>query len=42
VEIIGPPIMGRAAVEEALSREISRGEVSAIVFPSALLELPVA
>jgi AraC-like DNA-binding protein len=40
VEVIGPPVMGRAAVEEALSCEISRGEVSAIVFPSELLELP--
>src|ERR1700746_3018357 len=40
IEVIGPPIMGRVAVEEVLSCELSRGEVSAIVFPSELLELP--
>jgi AraC-like DNA-binding protein len=40
VEVIGPPIQGRVAVEEVLSCELSRGEVSAIVFPSELLELP--
>jgi AraC-like DNA-binding protein len=37
---MGPPIQGRVAVEEVLSCELSRGEVSAIVFPSELLELP--
>jgi AraC-like DNA-binding protein len=40
VEVIGPPIMGRAAVQDVLSCELSRGDVSAIIFPSALLELP--
>jgi AraC-like DNA-binding protein len=40
VEVIGPPIMGRAAVQDVLSCELSRGDVSAIVFPSELLELP--
>jgi AraC-like DNA-binding protein len=40
VEIIGPSVMGRVAVEEVLSCELSRGEVSAIIFPSDLLELP--
>ncbi len=40
VEVIGPPVMGRVSVEEALSCELSRGEVSAIKFPSELLELP--
>jgi AraC-like DNA-binding protein len=40
VEVIGPPVMGRVSVEEALSCELSGGEVSAIVFPSELLELP--
>ena len=40
VEVIGPPIRGRAAVQDVLSCEISRGDVSAIIFPSELLELP--
>jgi AraC-like DNA-binding protein len=40
VEVTGPPIMGRVAVEEVLSCELARGEVSAIIFPSELLELP--
>ena len=40
VEVIGPPIMGRAVVQDVLSCELSRGDVSAIVFPSDLLELP--
>jgi AraC-like DNA-binding protein len=40
VEVIGPPIMGRAAVQDVLSCELSRGDVSAIIFPSELLELP--
>jgi AraC-like DNA-binding protein len=40
VEVIGPPVMGRVSVEEALTCELSGGEVSAIMFPSELLELP--
>jgi AraC-like DNA-binding protein len=32
--------MGRAAVQDVLSCELSRGDVSAIIFPSELLELP--
>jgi AraC-like DNA-binding protein len=40
VEVIGPPIMGRTAVQDVLSCELSRGDVSAITFPSELLELP--
>ena len=40
VEVIGPPIMGRAAVQDVLSCELSRGDVSAVIFPSELLELP--
>jgi AraC-like DNA-binding protein len=40
VEVIGPPMMGRTAVQDVLSCELSRGDVSAIVFPSELLELP--
>src|SRR4029077_19717931 len=40
VEVIGPPIMGRAAVQDVLSCELSRGDVSAIMFPSELLDLP--
>jgi AraC-like DNA-binding protein len=40
VEVIGPPIMRRAAVQDVLSCELSRGAVSAILFPSELLELP--
>jgi AraC-like DNA-binding protein len=40
VEVIGPPIVGRAVVQDVLSCELSRGDVSAIVFPSDLLELP--
>jgi AraC-like DNA-binding protein len=40
VKVIGPPIMGRAAVQDVLSCELSRGAVSAIIFPSELLELP--
>ena len=40
VQVVGPPVMDRAAVEEVLSCEVSRGEVSAIIFPSELLELP--
>jgi AraC-like DNA-binding protein len=40
VDVIGQPIMGRVEVEEVLSCELSRGEVSAIVFPAEMLELP--
>lgn len=40
VEVVGPPLMGRAAVEEVLSCDLSRGEISAIIFPSEMLELP--
>jgi AraC-like DNA-binding protein len=40
VEVAGPPIMGRLAVEEVLSCDLSLGEVSAITFPAELLELP--
>jgi AraC-like DNA-binding protein len=40
VEVIGPPIMGRVAVQDVLSCELSRGDMSAIIFPSELLELP--
>jgi AraC-like DNA-binding protein len=40
VEVIGPPIMGRTAVQDVLSCELSRGDVSAIIFPSELLDLP--
>ena len=40
VEVAGPPVIGRGAVEEVLGCELSRGEVSAIIFPSELLELP--
>ena len=40
VEVAGPPIMDRLAVEEVLSCDLSRGEVSAIIFPAELLELP--
>jgi AraC-like DNA-binding protein len=40
IEVAGPPIMGRLAVEEVLSCDLSRGEVSAIIFPAELLELP--
>ncbi|HEY2532698.1 MAG TPA: helix-turn-helix domain-containing protein [Xanthobacteraceae bacterium] len=40
VEVIGPPIMGRAAVQDVLSCELWRGDASAIIFPSELLELP--
>jgi AraC-like DNA-binding protein len=40
VKVIGPPIMGRAAVQDVLSCELSRGDVSAIIFPSELLQLP--
>jgi AraC-like DNA-binding protein len=40
VEVAGPPVMGRAAVEDVLSCDLSRGDVSAIIFPSELLELP--
>jgi AraC-like DNA-binding protein len=40
VEVAGPPVMGRTAVEEVLSSELSHGGVSAIVFPTELLELP--
>ena len=32
--------MGRAAVQDVLSCELSRGDMSAIIFPSELLELP--
>ncbi|MBO0751776.1 MAG: helix-turn-helix transcriptional regulator, partial [Bradyrhizobiaceae bacterium] len=35
-----PPMTGRAAVQDVLSCELSRGDVSAIIFPSELLELP--
>jgi AraC-like DNA-binding protein len=40
VEVIGSPIAGRTQVEDVLSCELSRGEVSAIIFPSEMLELP--
>jgi len=40
VEVIGPPMMGRVAVQDVLSCELSHGDVSAIIFPSELLELP--
>jgi AraC-like DNA-binding protein len=40
IQVMGPPVVGRTAVEEVLSCELSRGEVSAIIFPSELLELP--
>jgi AraC-like DNA-binding protein len=40
VEVTGPPIMGRVAVQDALSCELSRGDLSAIFFSSELLELP--
>jgi AraC-like DNA-binding protein len=40
VQVMGPPVAGRTAVEEVLSCDLSRGEVSAITFPSELLELP--
>jgi AraC-like DNA-binding protein len=40
IQVMGAPVQGRVMVEEVLSCELSRGEVSAIVFPSELLELP--
>jgi hypothetical protein len=40
VQVIGPPVMDRTAVEEVLSCEVSRGKASAIIFRSELLELP--
>jgi AraC-like DNA-binding protein len=40
VEVAGPPVAGRTSVEEVLSCDLSRGQVSAIIFPSELLELP--
>jgi AraC-like DNA-binding protein len=39
VEVAGPTIMGRVAVEDVLSCSLSCGEVSAITFRSDLLEL---
>jgi AraC-like DNA-binding protein len=39
IQVMGPPVVGRMAVEEVLSCELSRGEVSAIIFPSEILEL---
>jgi AraC-like DNA-binding protein len=33
-------MMGRVAVQDVLSCELSHGDVSAIIFPSELLELP--
>lgn len=40
VQVMGAPVQGRTAVQDVLSCEISRGEVSAIIFPSEMLELP--
>jgi AraC-like DNA-binding protein len=40
IQVMGPPVQGRMTVEDVLSCELSRGEVSAIIFPSELLELP--
>src|SRR5262249_37869251 len=40
VDVSGRPIMGRVDVEDVLSCELSRGEVSAIIFPAEMLELP--
>jgi hypothetical protein len=40
VEVIGPPIMGRARRRNTCCPANCRGDVSAIIFPSELLELP--
>jgi AraC-like DNA-binding protein len=39
VQVLGPPVPGRVAVEDVLACDLSRGEVSAIIFPAELLGL---
>jgi AraC-like DNA-binding protein len=40
VEVAGPPVASRISVEDVLSCDLSRGQVSSIIFASELLELP--
>jgi AraC-like DNA-binding protein len=40
IEVAGPPVVGRTSVEDVLSCDLSRGDISGIIFPSELLELP--
>jgi len=40
VELPGPPLAARAAVEKVFRCDLSRGETATIVFPAELLEMP--
>ncbi len=40
VELPGPPLAARAAIENVLRCDLSRGEAAAIIFPAELLEAP--
>ena len=40
VELPGPPLAGRAAIEQAFRCDLSRGEAATIIFPAELLEAP--
>ncbi|MGO9235502.1 MAG: helix-turn-helix domain-containing protein [Methylocella sp.] len=40
VELPGPPLTAKAAVENVFACDLSRGELAAIIFPAGLLEVP--
>ena len=40
IELPGPPLTAKAAVENVFRCDLSRGELAAIIFPAALLEIP--
>ncbi|MGO9674448.1 MAG: AraC family transcriptional regulator ligand-binding domain-containing protein [Methylocella sp.] len=40
VELPGPPLAARAAIEQVFRCDLSRGEAATIVFPADLLEMP--
>jgi AraC-like DNA-binding protein len=40
VELPGPPLAARAAIEQAFRCDLSRGEAATIIFPAQLLEIP--
>jgi AraC-like DNA-binding protein len=40
VELPGPPLPARAAIENVFRSDLSRGEAATIIFPAAYLEMP--
>lgn len=40
IELPGPPLTAKAAVENVFRCDLSRGELAAIIFPAGLLEIP--